>query len=223
MAARLAAAGAPPEVLAGWYERTLRDGFALSLAGGYVSFPDVAASALRSLTGLPDAAVTSALSGFSEMPAYPDAIPACKRLADAGIPIVLLTNSAAKPVTAFAASCGLSPFVTRVISVGEVRRWKPSPIVYRYAAELLDVPHDTLAMVSAHPWDIHGAKSTGLLAAHISRPESAPGGASSEPALGKADSGAAPAATGGGYPSIFAAPDVSAPDLVTAVEALLSP
>jgi 2-haloacid dehalogenase len=198
LAARLSSAGVSPSVLTEWYERTLRDGFALSLAGDYVSFADVAASALRAITGLPGSAVSSVLSGFSGLPAYPDAMRACKRLADEDTRIVLLTNGAAKPVSAFAAQSGLSAFVSRVISIDEVRRWKPAAIVYRYAAELLDVPLESFAFVSAHPWDVHGAKRAGLLTAHVARDD------------------------GSGFPGIFAAPDVSAPDLVTAIESLLS-
>jgi 2-haloacid dehalogenase len=56
-----------------------------------------------------------------------------------------------------------------VISVAEVFRWKPSGMVYRYAAEILDVPPQWLALVAAHDWDCHGAKRAGLTAGFVSR------------------------------------------------------
>src|SRR5260370_34433578 len=57
----------------------------------------------------------------------------------------------------------------RVISVGEVYRWKPAVVVYLYAAEVLDVPPEYLALVTAHDWDCHGAKRAGLITGWVSR------------------------------------------------------
>ena len=51
--------------------------------------------------------------------------------------LACLTNGAPKPVTAFVERAGLAPFIDRVISGAEVRRWKPAAIVYRYAADAL--------------------------------------------------------------------------------------
>jgi 2-haloacid dehalogenase len=44
---RFADVGAPPELLEGWFDRLLRDGMALTLAGDYEPFPRVADAALR--------------------------------------------------------------------------------------------------------------------------------------------------------------------------------
>lgn len=197
--AQLADIGQPPHLLEQWYARTIRDGMALSATGDYAEFPDVAASALREITGyeVTDAQVAKMLSGISSLPAFPDVVPACERLRAAGVRVALLTNGAARPVKAFVSRAGLEPHVDRVISIREVQRWKPWAIVYRYAAEVLGVDPANLALVAAHPWDVHGAKRAGLRTAYVSR--HAPG-----------------------YPAIFATPDVTAPDLVAAVEALLS-
>lgn len=194
---RLSGIGQPPHVLGEWYARTVRDGMALAATGDYAEFHDVAASALREMTGASDEQIARVLSGFADLPAHPDALAAAKLLAGAGVRAVLLSNGAPKALATFAARSGLGEHVDRLISVGEVRRWKPSAIAYRYAAELLGIAPEELALVSAHPWDIHGAKRAGLSAAYVSR-------------------------DGRGYPPLFALPDVTAPDLVGAVEALLT-
>lgn len=194
---RLSGIGQPPHALGEWYARTVRDGMALAATGDYAEFHDVAASALREMTGARDEQIARVLSGFSDLPAHPDALAALKRLADADVRVALLSNGSPKALATFASRSGIEEYVDRMISVGEVRRWKPSPIVYRYAAELLDVPPGGLALVAAHPWDIHGAKRAGLMAAYVGR-------------------------DGRGFPPIFASPDVTAPDLVSAVEALLT-
>jgi 2-haloacid dehalogenase len=49
LAQRLRDVGAPAHLLATWFAGTLRDGIALTLAGGYADFAQVAAAVLRSL------------------------------------------------------------------------------------------------------------------------------------------------------------------------------
>jgi 2-haloacid dehalogenase len=196
---RLAAVGQSPLLLDTWYTRTIRDGIALSVTGDYMDFPDVAAAALRTVTGnaLTDAEVAHVLAGFADLPAHPDALPAIRTLATAGVRVACLTNANAKATTSFAERAGLKPFVERVITVGEVYRWKPNAVVYRYAAERLDVPPERLALIAVHAWDCHGAKRAGLMSGWASRLE-------------------------GRYPSIFAPPDVTGADLTEVADRLLA-
>ena len=168
---RLVEAGQPPELLEAWYTRTIRDGMALSVTGDYTGYAEVAAAALRGLAGegLSDEQADQVMAGYGELIAYPDALPAVQRLRAAGLPVACLTNGAADLVTAFTERTGLGPYVDRVISVAEVFRWKPAGLVYLYAAEVMGVPPDRLALVAAHDWDCHGAKRAGLTTGWVSR------------------------------------------------------
>ena len=168
---RLTEIGQPPHLLEAWYTRTLRDGMALSAAGDFVPFTDVAEAALHGITSytVSDEQVTQIMAGFSELPAFPDALPAITALTDAGIRVACLTNGSAELVTSFAERAGFGPRIDRVISVGEVYRWKPAKVVYLYAAEVLDVPPERMALVAAHDWDCHGAKRAGLVTGWASR------------------------------------------------------
>lgn len=120
-----------------------------------------------------------------------------RRLSAAGVRLACLTNGTAQVTDAFVRRCGLEPYVEKVITVEEVRRWKPPAPIYRHAAEVLEVPPDRLALVAAHAWDCHGAKRAGLTTAWISRLE-------------------------GRYPPIFAPPDVRGADLVQVADRLLT-
>jgi hypothetical protein len=96
--ARLVDIGQPDAgLLEAWYTRTLRDGMALSAAGDYVGFAEVAEAALRGLTNyaVSDAQVAAVMAGWSELPAFPDAAPALAQLAEAGLRIACLTNGSA--------------------------------------------------------------------------------------------------------------------------------
>jgi len=196
---RLNAIGQPPHLLEAWYTRTLRDGMALSATGDYVPFADVAEAALRGLTGytISHDQVAQVMAGFAELPAFPDALPAITALTDAGVRVACLTNGSAELVTSFTDRAGLAPRIDRVISVGEVFRWKPSGMVYRYAAEVLDVPAQWLALVAAHDWDCHGAKRAGLTTGWVSRKS-------------------------GGYGAPFEPPDVTGEDLTEVAGKLLA-
>jgi 2-haloacid dehalogenase len=196
---RLTAAGQPPHLLEAWYTRTLRDGMALSATGDYVAFTDVAESALRGLTNysLSDEQVAQIMAGFTELPAFPDAVPAISALTEAGVRVACLTNGSAYLASSFVNRSGLGALVDRVITVGEVFRWKPAGVVYRYAAEVMDVPAERMALVSAHDWDCHGAKRAGLTTGWVSRKS-------------------------GGFGAPFAPPDVAGDDLTEVASKLLA-
>ena len=197
--ARLTEAGQPPGLLEAWYTRTLRDGMALSATGDYVGFTEVADAALRGLTHytISDEQVAHVMAGFDQLPAFPDALPAMRRLTEAGLRVACLTNGSASFTSSLVNRTGLGAMVERVISVGEVYRWKPASVVYRYAAEVLGVPPDRLALVAAHDWDCHGAKRAGLTTGWVSRKT-------------------------GGFGAPFAPPDVTGEDLTQVAAKLLA-
>jgi 2-haloacid dehalogenase len=195
--ARLTQTGQPPGLLEAWYTRTLRDGMALSATGDYTGFTEVADAALRGLTHytISDDQVAYVMAGFDELPAFPDALPAVTQLAEAGLRVACLTNGSASFTSSFVERAGLH--VDRIISVGEVYRWKPAGVVYLYAAEVLGVSPDRLALVAAHDWDCHGAKRAGLTAGWVSRKV-------------------------GGFGAPFAPPDVQGEDLTEVAAKLLA-
>jgi 2-haloacid dehalogenase len=172
---------------------------ALSAAGDYVPFTDVAEAALRGLTSytISDGQVTQIMAGFNELPAFPDAVPAITSLTDAGVRVACLTNGSAYLTSSFVDRSGLGGLVDRVVTVSEVYRWKPAAVVYLYAAEVLGVPLDRLALVAAHDWDCHGAKRAGLTTGWVSRKS-------------------------GGFGAPFARPDVVGEDLTEVAAKLLA-
>jgi 2-haloacid dehalogenase len=197
--ARLTDIGQPPGLLEAWYVRTLRDGMALSATGEYAEFADVAEAALRGCTNytISDEQVAAVMAGWGELPAFPDVLPAVTRLTEAGLRVACLTNGSASLTSSFVDRAGLGSLVARVISVGEVYRWKPAGVVYLYAVSVMGVPADRMALVAAHDWDCHGAKRAGLTTGWVSRKS-------------------------GGFGAPFAPPDVVGEDLVEVAGKLLA-
>lgn len=196
---RLVAAGQPGHVLDVWFSRLLRDSFAIVASGGYQPFADVAKSSLRSTVGgaLDDDAVGAVLAGFAELDPHPDVAPAVRLAHDAGVRLVTLTNGSAQNTSRLLARAGVEDAIEQVLSVDDIKRWKPAPDVYLHAAASTGVRPDQVALVAAHAWDTHGAHEAGLTTGWVSRLED-------------------------DYPPIFATPDVIGSDLIDVVTQLLS-
>jgi 2-haloacid dehalogenase len=112
------------------------------------------------------------LAPMSLLPTHPDVLPGIRRLAGSGIPMAALTNGSADVATSQIRNAGLDSFLTRVISVEEVGRFKPDPAPYLHAAEVMGVPIGQMMLVAAHDWDCAGAMAVGAMAVFVERPGS---------------------------------------------------
>jgi 2-haloacid dehalogenase len=181
-----------------WFARLLRDGFALTAMCDYRPFAELAAQAVRDLD--PDrtdnAAVETVVAAFRQLEPHGDVENALRTLRDAGVPAVTLTNGSADLVGALLARAGLDGLIERSLSVDEIRRWKPAPEPYLWAATQLGLQPGQVALVASHPWDCAGAHTAGLTSCWVNR-----GGAT--------------------WPTVFPPPDVAGADLPTVVADLL--
>ena len=106
---RFARQGLAPHLLELWFTRALRDGIALAATGDYAPFGEVAAQALRVVTGYQadQAQIADVLAGLPGLPAHPDVLPAVRLLAGAGVWLGCLTNGSAAVTGAFVQRAGL--------------------------------------------------------------------------------------------------------------------
>jgi 2-haloacid dehalogenase len=84
-----------------------------------------------------------------------------------------LTNSALASLHEQIRFAEIEDYFEEVISVEEVKTYKPVADVYRYAADELDLRTRDLLMVAAHPWDLMGARKAGCEVAFLQRPGTA--------------------------------------------------
>lgn len=175
--ARLEEVGQPAAVLGPFFMRFQRDAMALTLAGDNADFTATARQALRTETkqAMSEDAIAHVLEGFSKVPAFPDALPALRKLSDAGVTIGCLTVGDPKNTRSFLAGAGLGTYVESVVTSDAVGVWKPAPDVYRYTAKALSCELNRMALVAVHAWDCHGAKRAGALSGWCSRLEGEPG------------------------------------------------
>lgn len=171
---RFASAFKSEIALAEWFGRLLQASTVCALTGVKTSFRDLAAAGLdrsAALFGVSLAAEAKdeLLTGFSDLQAHPDVIPALRELRRSGRRTVAFSNSSSSLLARQIEGAGLEAHFDALISVEEVGSFKPDARVYRYATEKMDRPPDEVRLVAAHDWDVHGALSAGLLGAFIAR------------------------------------------------------
>lgn len=173
---RWLALGLPVAAVEIWFARLIRNALALDASGIYRPFGEVAHTTLAAMLGefgCPASATTvdEALAGLGSLPAHSEVLPAFQTLHEAGMRIFALTNGSAANTARLLEGSGLTGLVERVISIDEVRRWKPARAVYLHAARVAGVAPAEMALVAVHAWDVHGAKQAGLQAGWVSRLE----------------------------------------------------
>ena len=171
---RLVALGAPPGMLETWFAAGLRDAFALAASGSFEPFRTVLDGALgqvlakQGLRASPQQRI-EVLDGMRELSPHPDAEEALATLTRAGLRVMAVSNGATSSTRHLLDRSGLGRFMERIVSVDDVKRSKPAPEIYHFAARETGVEPQAIALVATHPWDIQGAKQAGWLGAYVAR------------------------------------------------------
>jgi 2-haloacid dehalogenase len=168
LAARFVEVGAPASMAQLWFASLLRDGIALTAAGGTAPFAAIGEELLRELlpTAMPsrplEEAVGHIMAGLTALELHPDVAPGVRTLRDGGRRLVTLSNGAAAIAERLLSEADLRDQFEQVLSVEDAGVWKPGRRAYEYAAEACAVDTGDMLLVSVHPWDIDGAARAGL-------------------------------------------------------------
>jgi 2-haloacid dehalogenase len=158
-----------------WFNQVIQFAEALTLAGDYRNFGDVARAALEMTAEVQHIRLSpedaqQIVGCIRNLPPHAEVPKALSRLKSAGLRMVTLTNSPPAIVDAQMKQANLQQYFERNFSVETVRRYKPAPEPYRMVATELGIPVGQLRMIAAHAWDVGGAMRAGCAAAFISRP-----------------------------------------------------
>src|SRR5436190_3964564 len=146
-------------VLREWFNQVIQYAEALTLAGDYRNFGDVARAALEMTAEaqrvqLSPQDAQQIVGGIRNLPPHPEVPKALARLKSAGFRMVTLTNSPPAVVDAQMKQAQIEQYFERNFSVDAVRRYKPAPEPYRMVAAGLATTIDRLRMIAAHAWDV---------------------------------------------------------------------
>ncbi len=157
-----------------WRQKQLEYSFRRAAMRQYVSFDICIAQALRYVVQALEAPISAAdeadlLSRYRTLPAFADAVPGIETLKTQGHTVVAFSNGVEATVRALLDHAGILPFLDGVISVNDVRTFKPDPDVYAYLARRVNRPAAETWLVSSNPFDVIGAKAAGLRAVWLTR------------------------------------------------------
>jgi len=118
---------------------------------------------------LADAKHQALMDAYLRLAAFPDVKAGLEALKAEGRQLTILSNGAPRMLQAAVASAGLGPWIDAIISVNDIRIFKPSPRVYQLIGQKLQVPGNQIGFVSSNSWDINGAGAAGLYTFWIQR------------------------------------------------------
>lgn len=184
-----------------WFAGILRDGFAVTAAGGNTGFAEIAQDSLHRVlsehgASAPEESAERIMGTLKSLDVHPDVVPGVKALHQVA-ELITLTNGAAQVAETLLSSAGVRKHFSELLSVEDAPAWKPARSSYDYAATHRGTDPQNMLLVAVHPWDIHGAHEAGLRTAWINR-------------------------TGARYPSYFARPDLEAADLPSLADQLMA-
>jgi 2-haloacid dehalogenase len=109
------------------------------------------------------------LGAYRTLPAFDDAREGLTRCQKAGFRLFAFSNGRADTVEALLAQAGIREFFLDVVSVDEVKSFKPNPGVYAHFLRRAGATGSEAWLISGNPFDVIGARSAGLCAAWIRR------------------------------------------------------
>jgi 2-haloacid dehalogenase len=106
---------------------------------------------------------------YQNLKPFPDVVPGLEALKAKGHTLAAFSNGVEATAQTLLERARLLSYLEGVISVDDLKTFKPDPEVYRYLAlRLKRSPHETW-LVSSNTFDVLGAKAAGLKAAWIKR------------------------------------------------------
>jgi 2-haloacid dehalogenase len=172
--APFAAAFGDDASLGEWFTRLLHGSLVATVTDSYEDFASIGQRVLETVATRQGVELSSEerdtiLDAMLRLPAHPEVGGALARLRSAGFPLASLSNSSSGTARTQLQHAGLLDRFGLVLSVEEVRRFKPTPEPHLMAADRLGVAPSELRLVTAHEWDVWGAIRAGCEAAYVAR------------------------------------------------------
>lgn len=155
-----------------WRAKQLEYTWQRSLMQRYAPFSQVTGEALcyacESLKlKIGEKEMQALMNEYLNLAPYPEVPAALQRLK--GRKLAILTNGSPDMILPLVKNRGMESAFDAVLSVDELKVYKPAPQVYRLAVERLGIAAGEIGFVSSNCWDALGAKSYGFAVHWINR------------------------------------------------------
>ena len=109
------------------------------------------------------------LERYRSLPAFEDVESALEQLKDSNYRMYAFSNGTAEAVNALLVTAGIREFFSGVVSVDDLRSFKPNPAVYSHFLRESGSGSSRAWLISSNPFDVIGAISAGMRGAWVKR------------------------------------------------------
>ncbi|HRF43221.1 MAG TPA: haloacid dehalogenase type II [Candidatus Competibacteraceae bacterium] len=157
-----------------WRTKQLEYSFRRGLMRRYADFDVCTRQALRYTQQtlcceLPESDQDRLLEAYLYLPMFPEVAVSLATLKAQGLRLVAFSNGVEASIRALLTNAGVLPLLEDVVSVDDLRTFKPDPEVYAYLARRTGQAPNETWLVSSNAWDVIGAKAAGLRAVWVKR------------------------------------------------------
>ena len=161
-----------------WRSKQLEYSFRRGLMRRYENFAVCTRDALNYAcdffrVSLTDSQRAGLLDAYRFLPAFEDVRDSLIDLQTAGFRLYAFSNGAADSVTELLEAAGVRGYFRAIISVDDVKSFKPSPDVYAHFLKMTDAAAADSWLISSNPFDVLGALSAGMNSAWVKRSQDA--------------------------------------------------
>ena len=149
-----------------WRTKQLQYTWLRGLAGRYADFWQVTGDALDFALAtfqIEDRGPRSRLMDlYMILEPYPEVHGTLSRLRQSGIKLAILSNGTPAMLAAAATNANIANLLDAILSVEEVKVYKPHPSVYELACTRLASSPEEICFLSSNGWDAYSAKAFGF-------------------------------------------------------------
>jgi 2-haloacid dehalogenase len=157
-----------------WRQKQLEYTWLRSLMGQYVSFEQATEDALVFVSqqlklDLPADTRAALCNEYLNIKPYPEVPGALDTLRSLGVPLAILSNGSVHSIRSVVGNSGLEQRFDHLISVEEVRVFKPHKLVYELGEKKLGAHRSEIMFISSNAWDASGARHFGYRVCWVNR------------------------------------------------------
>lgn len=109
------------------------------------------------------------LSLYLKLPVFKDTIDGLKGAKEKGFRIFAFSNGTNEALESLLTNAGIKEYFSDIISVDDIKSFKPNPAVYSYFLRKSCSRHNNAWLISSNPFDVCGAISAGLNSCWVKR------------------------------------------------------
>lgn len=163
-----------PAISRAWRQKQLEYSFRRGLMGDYCDFSVCTRQALIFACNeqgieATDELVERAMQAYADLDAFADVPAGLAALHKQGMQLYAFSNGSRAAVQRLLERAGIGHYFRSVVSVEDVRSFKPDPAVYDHLLRSCGVPATQLCLVSSNSFDVLGAAHAGLRSAWLRR------------------------------------------------------